>query len=213
MADKTWDDLLAFIKGELPRDAVMSDDVYSRRVNLAIGIINDRSGGFEDRWVNDGAAGSIVLSGSVCTFPGDLLDAQTIHWAHTELHFRTVEQMEALDPRWRTRSGTPSLFTLTARGLVLDSDPGDDEGSDLEIWGSGCIPELEFETDSLNPFAYLPTPHQMAPALYVLGYLPLYGRFREDVMAIQADYRKQWDAFLAGVEWAVITRKYPRMDS
>jgi len=220
LADKTWaDDLLPFITGELPKPARVHDDVYVRRVNIAIGIINDRAGGFESRWVNDGAAGSIVLSGATCTFPGDLLDARTIHWDGSEIHFKTVEQLEALDEDWRTRTGTPSYFTLTARGFVMDGNPGSDEGSDLEAWGSGCIPEQEFGVDSvtgvepLNPFAYLRAPDQMAPAFYVLGNVPLYGRMREDVFAIQQDYRQQWQAFLEGVVWGVITRKYPKISS
>jgi len=214
MADKTWkDDLQPFITGEVPRDAQVDDDVYVRRVNMAIGLINSRSGGFDDRWVNDGAAGSLTLSGAECTFPGDLLDPETVLWNGVQLHFRSPAQLNALDPLWRSRSGTPSLFTLTGRGLVLDCNPGDDTGSDLEIWGRGCIPELEFEPDSLNPFAYLPSSQQMAPALYVLGYLPLYGRSREDVIAIQGDYRTQWEAFLAGVEWSVIQRRYPKISS
>jgi hypothetical protein len=213
MADKTWDDLLDLIHGEMPRDAGVHDDVYVRRVNIAIDIINDRSGGFESRWVNDGETGSIVLSDNTCTFPSDLQKAQIVHWNDTLLVYKSERQLEMLDPKWRTRTGTPSYYTLTARGLVLDCNPGSDEGSDLEIWGLGCIPHLEFETDSINPFAYLPLPHQTAPAFYVMGNVPLYGRAREEVVAVQADYRRQWKEFLESVEWGVITRKYPQMDS
>ena len=214
MADKTWEDVLDFINGELPKDAVFNDGVYLRRLNIAIGIINSKTTGFEKTWYNTHSetVSHLHLVGSSCTFPSDLLEAHVVLWDDRELFFRTESQLQAMDQSWRTsRLGTPSLFTLESYGITLDSDPSSDDGGLLAVRGRGCIPELDLAPGSLNPFAYLKAPFQMAPAFHVLGYLPLYGRAREEVVAIQQDYRLQWESFLKDLEWQAVVQKYPDM--
>jgi hypothetical protein len=216
MADKTWEDIKDYIEDEYPKDAGMNSDVYLRRANRGIDILNSKIGSFEGSWTNDGEDGSLVLSGATCTFPGDLLEAHIIHWANVNLSFISEARMDARDSNWRTRTGVPSYFTLTGRGLVLDSNPEADEGSDLEIWGSACIPQFDLSpetTKAANPLSYIAEPHQMAIADYVLGHLPLYDRSSKEIIAIQGDFRKQWEDFLADLSWGVIRRKYKAMDS
>lgn len=214
----TWaDEVRPFIMGELPHDVdkgAFNDVVLVQRLNIGIGIINERTGGFEGSWRNDqdNAYGtSLSLSGATCTFPRDLQEATTVRWADVELPYRTEAELNRIDPTWRSATGTPSFHTTWARGIILDCNPNNDTGGPLEIQGMGNIPRLALDPGSLNPFAYLPENHQMSPAFYVLGNLPLHGRTKEDVVAIQADYRRQWDEFLESLEWGVIERKYPAL--
>jgi len=215
MADKTWVDVKGFINRMLPAEAVMVDDAYVDLINIAIDKTNEASGGFNGYWTNipDTDTGTLVLSGNACTFPADLLEARVIHWATNPIYYRTEAQLERMDPAWRTRSGVPSYYSLTARGFQLDCDPGNDTGGPLEVWGSGCIPHLDLGPGSPNPFAYLSQPGQMAPAFYVLGFMPLFGRGGEETVRIQTDYRQQWERFLENTAWNTIVRKFPRMSS
>jgi len=216
----TWeDDVRPFIMGKLPHDVsegAINNAVLVGDLNVAIGIVNERTGGFESSWRNDqdnDYGTRLTLSGAVCTFPRDVQEAQTVHWAGTELHFRTEAQLNQIDPDWRSATGVPSFYTTWARGIKLDCSPGNDTGGPLEIWGMGNIPRLTFTANAPNPFAYLPGNHQLSPAFYVIGNAPLYGRAKDEVVAIQADCRRQWEEFVASLEWGVVERKYPPMRS
>jgi hypothetical protein len=42
MADKTWEDIKDYIEDEYPKDAGMNSDVYLRRANRGIDILNSK---------------------------------------------------------------------------------------------------------------------------------------------------------------------------
>ncbi len=216
LGNLTWaEDVLPFIMDNIPHDvdrALFNGRVLVARLNVMIGKINEVTGGIEGSWRNDqdnDYGTRLSLSGAICTFPRDIQEARIVHWATVPLTYQTEEQLDALDPDWRSATGVPGFYTTWARGIKLDCDPNNNTGGPLEVWGSGNIPRLSEAPGSPNPFAYLPENHQMLPAFGVLGELPLAGRTKADVVSIQADFREQWKTALEELAWGVIERKYP----
>lgn len=82
--------------------------------------------------------GSMNAGDATTDLPPNILSVLAFVWDSTQLGLLELRELEALDPGWRNRPGSPSSFTIdtiNARRLALYPQPALPSGPDLGIFG------------------------------------------------------------------------------
>lgn len=194
-----------------------NDALYRALANKGIGQISTRVGHFETHWNNDSTDttyGTLTLSGRYVTFPASLIDATTVYWNESRLDEAPSESwLDTYDELWRTTDGSPTIFLRTGVGLMLNRAPTGSTDGLLVIYGTGCIPLFE-EGSTSNPFAYIPDPHGLLLADYIIANHAIELRARSDaqiaVMRLTREEAKQrWAEGLDLCIADIMKRKLP----
>ena len=171
MAD--WGQVIEIVEAFAAAEgAPKRDALYRALANGGIGKISTRVGHFETHWNNDSDGGTLTLSGRYVTFPADLIDVTSAYWNEVKLDEAPSEGwLDDYDSLWRTTDGVPTIFLRTGVGMTLNRAPTGSTDGYLVVYGTGCIPLFADGTEA-DPFDYIPDPHGLLLADYIIGHLP-----------------------------------------
>ena len=190
----TWAEVIALVEAFHTAEGVTKNDpLYRALANRALGEVSARVGHFSGSWSN-AATGTITLSGRNVTFPGDLVDATSVYWDDTQIEeASSEEQLDYLDPLWRTSTGTPTIYLRCSYGMLLNREPTGTTTGLLVIYGLGSLPLFDPD-ETTNPLASLPEAHHFLLADYLIGNLPIELRDKTDAqIAVMREAREKAD--------------------
>jgi len=202
----TWADVAAIVEAFQAAEGVArSDALYRALANRALGRLSTRVGHFESSWSNDGTATGISLSGRLATFPANLIDLVTAYWSGVQMdEAGSTGWLDLYDELWRSSTGTPTIFVREARGMILNREPTGSTSGLLVVHGFGSIPQFS-ESGTTNPLTYLPEPHQLGLADYMIANLPIELRNKtKEQIAVMQEARAQAAARWLAVEEACV---------
>ena len=212
MAD--WGQVITIVEAFAAAEGVPKNDaLYRALANQGIGKISTRVGHFETHWDND-TGGTLTLTTRYVTFPSDLIDVTSAYWDGSLLdEAPSAQWLDTYDSIWRTTDGGPTMFLRTGPGMTLNRAPTGSTTGYLVVYGTGCIP-LFAEGTEATPFDYIPDPHGLLLADYIIANMPVDFRDKSEAQiaamrVLRTEAKQRWDEGLDLCVADIMKRKLP----
>jgi hypothetical protein len=187
----TFEDVLQFVYNQkaITDKRPSREDVMSL-ANNALDMIDIK----ESSWYNNDS-----LSGlNSMNIPEDCIEVLRVVYNSEELEYKTVYELDQLNPDWRTSTDTIEFYTLDGTNVILNGIIGVATTSILYIYGKAKLPHFPNVVGDVNPLTYLESKFHLAPAYFVLANLPVDPDDKYQV-ARSMRYEDRWEKALSSI--------------